>query len=146
MLLQRFTISILMLLGFSSTQAAELAAPAPNICFHDVREFEAVRDRLPVQLRSGSVHAIHKSFGMKGGFRVFQAGSRFVLEGKGKAILLGRIDESANIKVACVQGTKISVWLDDGRYDEITIDPKGFRFHDYLFKVTTPEIYARTVR
>ena len=82
---------------------------------------------------------------MKGGFRVYQAGARFVIEAKGKSIL-GRINEDQNLKAICVQGSKIAVWLDDGRYDEITIDPKGFRFHGYLFKITTPENYRRIVQ
>ncbi len=124
--------------------SAANAAPL-KVCFHDVREFEAARPQLPAQLQSGEIHAVHKSFTMKGGFRVYQAGARFVIEAKGKSIL-GRINEDQNLKAICVQGSKIAVWLDDGRYDEITIDPKGFRFHGYLFKITTPENYRRIVQ
>lgn len=132
-----------LVLGFTFVGAAAEAAPA-KICFRDVREFEAVRTQLPASLQAGTVHAIHKSISMRGGFRVYQAGARFVIEAKGKS-LIGRLDEDQNIKVLCVEGAKIQVWLDDGRYDEITLDPKGFRFHNFLFKITTPEKYFNLV-
>ncbi|MES2965174.1 MAG: hypothetical protein V4760_14910 [Bdellovibrionota bacterium] len=141
MLLRRFVVLASIALGSS------LAHSAPDkVCFRDVREFEAVRDRLPASLRGGSLYAVHKSFSMRGGFRVFQAGSRFVIEAKGRSMLGQRINEDENIKLACVQGSTLKVWLDDGRHDEIGIEPTGFRFHGFLFRIATAEVYAHAIR
>lgn len=131
--------------GLSSASAAAIPsiAETPQTCFRDVREFEAVRDRLPAVIRTGAVYATHKSFTMRGGFRVFQAGSRFVIEAKGKTLLGQKLNEDQNIKLACFQTPVFKVWLDDGRYDEMTLEPGGFRFHGFLFKLTTAEGYLR---
>lgn len=131
--------------SIAQAQSSTLVA-TPQVCFHDVREFEAVRANLPAPLQGGAVYAIHKSLTMRGGFRVFQAGSRFVIQAKGKSILGQRIDEDQNIKLTCVQGSKLQVWLDDGRYDEMTIEPPGFRFHGFMFKMVSEADYLKFSR
>lgn len=147
MRLRVFAAGAAMVLGFvSDLGSVAHAGEPPQICFHDVREFESVRARLPSQLQTGSVYAIHKSFTMRGGFRVFQAGSRFVLEAKGKTVLGQRLNEDQNLKLTCLQGNKLQVWLEDGRYDEMTIVPGGFKFHGYSFRQVSERDYLRFQR
>ena len=122
------------------------SAHAGQICFQDVRGYEAVEKQLPIQLRGGQLYAVHNSWTMKGGFRVYAAGSKWILEGKGRALILGSIDEDATIQNLCVNGDQISVWLEDGRYDSMTIVPDGLIFHGYMFSLTTPDVYARVTQ
>lgn len=107
-----------------------------RVCFHDVRGLESVKAQLPAFMQSGEVYGVHSSFTMKGAFRIVPVGARLLLEAKGRHMLAGSIDDNEYLKAVCVSGAKLQVWLLDGRYDELTIDPKGLKFYGYTFKLT----------
>ena len=129
------SVFVAMICGFATS------AQAARVCFHDVRGLESVRAKLPAFMQSGEVYGVHSSFSMKGAFRIAPVGARLLLEAKGRHLLAGSINDNEYLKAVCVDGSKLQVWLMDGRYDELTIVSQGLKFYGYTFKLTNRQGY-----
>jgi hypothetical protein len=132
-------------LAFSVLFLFGLSAQAAPVCFQDVREWESVRTQLPAVLQSDELYAIHQGQ-IKGGFSITQAGSRIHLEAHVKHPL-GRVDESDNITSTCVDGTMITIVMEQSKKTrQIEIVDGGLKRQGQVFTITTREAYEEALR
>ncbi|HVK60599.1 MAG TPA: hypothetical protein VM432_03570 [Bdellovibrionales bacterium] len=143
---QKLVLASALVASIVSAGSVAYGAASKQVCFQDVRSWEAVRTQLPPLMQRNELYAVHQSRSMIGGFKIVQAGRNILMELHGKHSLIGHLDEVDTLKQVClVDGKKIKVSFSKGGSNVLEIVPSGLKTQGVTFTLTSAVGYDQVV-